>query len=155
MVEQRVGSLHDADARLRAAPATHAGVGVVALGGDDVRHAAADDRALRVQVEDARLDRDLAAVRVIAVDRDAGDVDRQRLRRRTDDRDDVADAVAEVRRVLEDAPANQRVRLGRDLHQIRARTPEGDAVGDGDRVGAGRARALRIVALADDDGVAT
>ena len=73
------------------------GVGVVALGGDDVRHAAADDRALGVEEEDAGLDGDRAALRVLAVDGDAGDVDLERLRRRADDRDDVAEAVAEVR----------------------------------------------------------
>ena len=46
-----------------AAPAAGARVGVVALGGDDVRHVAADDRALGVEEQDAGLDRDRAALR--------------------------------------------------------------------------------------------
>ncbi len=112
------------------------------------------DRALGVEEEDAGLDGDLATLRVVAVDGDAGDVDRQRLRRGADDGDDVADAVADVRRVLEDAPADQRCGLRGDRHEVGPGTLQRDAVGDRQGVGALGTRALGVFALADDDGVA-
>ena len=141
--QQRGGGLDDADAGLRTAPAAGREVGVVALGRDDVGDVAADHGALGVEEEDARLDGDGATGRVITVDRDAGDVDLQGLGRCADDRDDVADAVAQVRRGLEDAAAVDGRRLRADADQVSARALERQRLADRHRIGARMPRSPR------------
>ena len=141
---ERVGDLRDADAGLRAAVAAGLEVRVSALGGDDVGDVAAVDRSARVKEDDAGLDRDGPTLRVPAVGGDAGDVDLQRLRRSTHDRDDVAEAVAEVRGGLHDLPEGRPGGLGRDRHEIGAGALQGQALGDRQRVRADRAAALRV-----------
>jgi hypothetical protein len=130
-------------------------VGVVTLGGDDVRDVAALDRALGVHERDAGLDRDGAAGRVVAAHGHAGDVRGQRLRRRADDGDDVPDAVAQLGRGLEDAAPVDAGALGTDRDEARACALERQVVlGDRHGVGAGRAAAFGVLALTDDDRVA-
>ena len=134
--QQGARGLGDADARLLAAPAARVLVGVVALGGHDVGDVAALDRALGVDEDDAGLDGDRTALRVIAVDGDAGDVDGQRLRRRADDGHDVAQAVAQVGRGLGDPAAVDRAdALGVIETKFRAHALERQVLGDRERVG--------------------
>ena len=155
--QRRRGHGSDREAVVGALVLTRARGVVGRLGGDDVGDAAAGDRALGVAEEHAGLGVDAAAV-----DRDAGEVDRQQallgrvrpvLRVGAVDHHDRAGGVADVRRARAVGDrARARAHLARlDRHEVGARALDGDVVDDDQGVGPDTAAAFDVLAGADRD----
>ena len=129
----RGGHLRDAVAEVLGAVAAGHRVRGGGLGGDDVGDAAAAQRALRVEEDDAGLGR-----HAVAVEGDAGDVDRDRHGRGADGGDDVARRVADVLLgagrvvvlVVGDHAVVAVVADGGDRHEVGARALERDRLLD-------------------------